>query len=155
MLKKKGMDASLCMVGPDKDGSLNHCKKIATQLNLPITFPGLLQKKEWIELSKDYNIFINTTNFDNMPVSVMEAMALGMPVISTNVGGMPFLLDNKENGVLVPANNPEAFVDAIIELCAQPEKVKNLTQNARTKMEGFDWEKVKHRWDDVLGGVKI
>lgn len=155
ILKKKGMDVSLCMVGPDKDGSLNRCKKITTELNLPVTFPGLLQKKEWIELSKNYDIFINTTNFDNMPISVMEAMALGMPVISTNVGGMPFLIDNEENGVLVPANNAEAFVDAIIELCNQPVKVQNLTQNARMKMEGFDWGEVKHRWVDVLEGVEI
>lgn len=150
MLRKKGMEASLCMVGPDKDGSLKQCEKIAIELNLPVTFPGLLQKKEWIELSKDYNIFINTTNFDNMPVSVMEAMALGMPVISTNVGGLPFLIDNEENGVLVPANNAVAFVDAITELCNNPEKVKNLTQNARTKMEGFDWEKIKHCWIKLL-----
>lgn len=150
MLKEKGLDASLCMVGPDNDGSLKHCKKIATELNLPVTFPGLLQKKEWIELSKDYNIFINTTNFDNMPVSVMEAMALGLPVISTNVGGMQFLIDNEVNGVLLPANNAEAFVGAIIELCNQPEKVQNLTLNARMKMEGFDWENIKHHWIKLL-----
>jgi glycosyltransferase involved in cell wall biosynthesis len=150
MLKEKGMDVSLCMVGPDKDGSLNHCKKSATELNLQVTFPGLLQKKEWIELSKNYDIFINTTNFDNMPISVMEAMALGIPIISTNVGGMPFLIDNEENGVLVPANNAEAFVDAIIELCNQPVKVQNLTQNARMKMKGFDWKKIKHDWIKLL-----
>ncbi|MDP2762176.1 MAG: glycosyltransferase family 4 protein [Sideroxyarcus sp.] len=150
MLKKKGMDASLCMVGPDKDGSLKHCQEIATQLNLPITFPGLLQKKEWIELSKDYNIFINTTNFDNMPVSVMEAMALGMPVISTNVGGLPFLIENEFDGILVPPNNPEAFVNAIEDLCANNIKVQNLANNARLKMEGFDWEKIKHSWIKLL-----
>jgi len=150
LLKKKGLDVSLCMVGPDKDGSLQHCKKTASDLNLPITFTGMLQKKEWVALSKNYDIFINTTNFDNMPVSVMEAMALGLPVISTNVGGLPFLIKNEVDGILVPPNNPDVFVNAIEYLCANPLKSKEITKNARTKIEGFDWQKVKHSWIALL-----
>lgn len=150
MLKKKGVDASLCMVGPDKDGSLENCKKIASELKLPIIFTGMLQKKEWIALSSGYDIFINTTNFDNMPVSVMEAMALGIPVISTNVGGLPFLIDKDIDGILVPPNNREAFVNAIEDLCANNLKAQELSRNARIKMEGFDWQKVKHSWITLL-----
>ena len=151
MLKMKGMDVSLCMVGPDKDGSLQRCQKIAAELQLPITFTGMLKKKKWIALSKDFDIFINTTNFDNMPLSVMEAMALGMPVVSTNVGGLPFLIENGIDGILVPPNSPEFFVQAIEELCADPLKVQNITKNARAKMENLDWEKVKHKWIKLLG----
>ena len=95
LLKKEGLEVELCMVGPEKDGSLQRCKNVAQELNLPITFPGILKKEEWIDLSKDYDIFINTTNFDNMPVSVMEAMALGLPVVSTNVGGLPYLIEDR------------------------------------------------------------
>lgn len=151
ILKKKGVDASLCMVGPDKDGSLEICKRKATELNLAVTFTGMLQKDEWIALSKNYDIFINTTNFDNMPVSVMEAMALGLSVISTNVGGLPFLIENEVDGFLLPPNNPEAFVKAIEYLCTNPLKAQGITKNARTKMEGFDWEKAKHSWIKLLG----
>ena len=150
ILKKKGIDTSLCMVGPDKDGSMQHCKNIAAELKLPISFTGMLQKEEWINLSKDYDIFINTTNSDNMPVSVMEAMALGLPVISTNVGGLPFLIENEVEGVLVPKNNPEAFVKAIEDLCKSPQKAQEITKNARLKMEEFDWQKVKHSWIALL-----
>jgi glycosyltransferase involved in cell wall biosynthesis len=150
ILKKKGIDVSLCMVGPDKDGSMQRCEKIASELKLPISFPGMMQKEEWIALSKDFDIFISTTNFDNMPVSVMEAMALGLPVISTNVGGMPFLIENGIDGILVPANSPESFVQAIEELCNNPLKSHNITKNARTKMESLDWEKIKHKWIKLL-----
>ncbi|WP_410004700.1 glycosyltransferase family 4 protein [Aequorivita nionensis] len=150
ILKNKGITTSLCMVGPDKDGSLEICKRKANQLNLPITFKGMLQKEEWIDLSKNYDIFINTTNFDNMPISVMEAMALGLPVISTNVGGLPFLVENEIDGVLVPPNNPEAFVKAIEYLCTNPVQAQKITENARNKMKGFDWEKVKHSWIALL-----
>lgn len=151
MLKGKGINASLCMVGPDKDGALGICKRRATALNLPVTFTGMLQKEEWIALSKEYDIFINTTNFDNMPISVMEAMALGLLVISTNVGGLPHLINDGVDGILVPSNNAEAFVDAIENLCANPIKAHEITKNARLKMEGFDWEIIKHKWIKLLG----
>ncbi len=150
-LKKKGTDVSLCMVGPDKDGSLERCKRIASDLKLPITFPGRLTKMEWIALSAEFDIFINTTNFDNMPVSVMEAMALGLPVISTNVGGMLYLIENGVDGILLPPNSATSFVQAIEELCADPLKAQTLTKNARTKMETLDWEVIKHKWIKLLG----
>ncbi|MRT17200.1 glycosyltransferase family 4 protein [Vitellibacter sp. q18] len=151
LLKKKGTEACLCMVGPDKDGSLERCKKMAADLQLPIRFPGRLTKSEWIALSAEFDIFINTTNFDNMPVSVMEAMALGLPVISTNVGGMLYLIENGVDGILLPPNSATSFVQAIEELCADPLKAQTLTKNARTKMETLDWEVIKHKWIKLLG----
>ena len=51
-----------------------------------VTLTGRLSKNEWISLSRDYDIFINTTDYDNHPVSVIEAMALGLPIVTTNAG---------------------------------------------------------------------
>lgn len=149
-LQKKGINVSLTMLGPDKDGTMIKCKKVASELNLPIDFPGMMPKKDWISLSQDYDIFINTTDFDNMPVSVMEAMALGLPVVSTNVGGLSFLIEDQINGILVPPKNAEVFVEAILELINNPMKVENITRNARKKVETFDWEHVKQKWNEVL-----
>ena len=151
ILKKQNIEVELCMVGPEKDGALQKCKKVVVELNLPVTFTGILKKEEWIAISENYDIFINTTNFDNMPVSVMEAMALGLPVISTNVGGMPFLIDSGMNGVLVPPNNPQVFVEAIKNLCHNPSETEKISQNSRFKMENFDWEKLKEQWIELLG----
>ncbi|MDN3725303.1 glycosyltransferase family 4 protein [Aequorivita sp. SDUM287046] len=150
LLKKKGSDVSLTMIGPDKEGSMHHYKKTVSQLDLPILFPGQLQKAEWIPLSKNFDIFINTTNFDNMPLSVMEAMALGFPVISTNVGGMPYLIEDGVDGILVPPNNAQLFVNAIEQLCQNPIKAQQIAQNARKKIETFHWEIVKHKWINLL-----
>ncbi len=150
ILKKNGRDVSLCMVGPDKDGSMARCKKVASQLNLPVTFTGLCSKEEWISLSKNFDIFINTTHFDNMPVSVMEAMALGMPVVSTNVGGMPFLIESGVDGILVPPNNAEAIVDAVNVLCENGLKASEIALKARKKIENFDWSQVKLQWKELL-----
>lgn len=149
-LKDENIKAELCMVGPDNDGSLIEAKKYAKNLNIEVTFKGKLKKQEWITLSKNYNIFINTTNFDNMPVSIIEAMALGLPVVSTNVGGMPFLIKNKYEGVLVKSNSAKAFVNAIKLLVSNTENTKKISINARKKAEQFDWNIVKHKWLEVL-----
>ncbi|WP_053977526.1 glycosyltransferase family 4 protein [Mangrovimonas xylaniphaga] len=149
-LKQKGYDASLCMVGPDSDGSLEDVSTLAADLDVSVRFTGKLSKVEWIKLAKEYNIFINTTNFDNTPVSVIEAMALGIPVVSTNVGGMPYLIADGENGLLVPPRNVDPMVTAIERVYGNRELREHLTHNARSVVAEFDWELVKQRWNAVL-----
>jgi len=146
----EGYKAQLCMVGPDKDGSLKMCKDLAREYNLPVTFTGKLEKEEWVALSAEYDIFINTTNFDNMPVSIIEAMALGIPIISTNVGGIPYLIEDKKNGLLVPPNDIEAIQKQIIRLLKSDSLAKKLSVEGRKKAESFDWDKVKHNWFPLL-----
>lgn len=150
LLLKSDYQASLCMVGPDKDGSLERCKNIAAEASLPIKFTGRLSKSEWIDLSKDHDIFINTTNFDNTPVSVIEAMALGLPVVTTNVGGIPYLLENKRDALLVEPNDADAICQSVISLIEDPQTAVHLARNARKKVEKFDWEEVKHLWFRIL-----
>ncbi|WP_299123511.1 glycosyltransferase family 4 protein [uncultured Winogradskyella sp.] len=143
-------NSELCMVGPDSDGSLSEVQGLANQLNLNIRFTGKLKKSEWIELSRSYNIFINTTNYDNTPVSVMEAMALGLPIVSTNVGGIPYLIIDEEEGLLVPKENEEAMTKAIMKLQNDEGLRKKLIKNARYKAENFDWSIVKQNWIELL-----
>src|SRR5690554_218666 len=150
-LMEEGKTVSLCMVGPDKDGSLEACRKMAANQNLPVIFTGILKKEEWIAMSEEYDIFINTTHFDNMPVSVMEAMALGMPVISTNVGGMPYLIKNGETGVLVATKSPEAFVEAIRNLLENEAETFKMSHTARLEIEKLDWQNLKKQWLELLG----
>lgn len=149
-LKKEFPNATLCMVGPDKEHIVEECKSYATNLNVDVTFTGKLSKEEWVALSKSQSVFINTTHFDNTPVSVIEAMALGLPVVSTNVGGIPFLLEHNKNALLVDDNDVEAMVDAIKLLISDVNLSTTIAQNARNYVEDFDWEKVKYKWFEIL-----
>jgi len=149
-LTKKGYNCSLCMVGPDNDGSLQEVKKYANNLGLEVSFAGKLTKQEWITLSKNYNVFINTTNFDNTPVSVIEAMALGLPIVSTHVGGLPFLIDNTIDGQLVPANDVKVFAKAVLHYKNNPKWTQSVVTSARNKAEQFDWNTVKQKWISTL-----
>jgi len=148
-------DVNLTMVGPDKDGSLDTCKALIDELKLQdkVTFTGLLPRAEWTKLAASHDIFINTTNFDNLPVSVVEAMALGMIVISTRVGGVPFLVDDLVNGLLVSAGDAAAFVDAIKEVLKDDERSAEISLNARKKAEQYDWATVRLLWNKLLTEV--
>lgn len=150
-LKNKGMDAILCMVGPDSDGSMQDVKVLAKKLGVEVRFTGKLSKQEWILLSENYNFFINTTTIDNTPVSVIEAMALGLPIVSTNVGGMPYLIKNDVHGILVKNDDVNHMVKAIVMVLDHPEKRDEMILNARRLAESFDWGVVKLAWREVLG----
>ncbi|QIE60639.1 glycosyltransferase family 4 protein [Rasiella rasia] len=149
-LQQQGLDVSLTMVGPQKDSSFDACKQLVETENLPVTFTGKLEKSQWIKLSEAHDIFINTTNFDNTPVSVLEAMALGLPVVSTNVGGLPFLINHDVDGVLVSPNSISAFTTAINGLLEDPETAQRIARQARQKVEKFDWDVVKQQWISLL-----
>ena len=85
-----------------------------------------------------------------MPVSVIEAMALGLPVISTNVGGIPYLVKDQVNGVLVEPDNELEMVKAIVSLMANHLERDVMIANARQHVSQFDWENVKKLWFYVI-----
>jgi L-malate glycosyltransferase len=149
-LQEKYPSASLTMVGPDKDGSLQTTKDFAKSIGVIVNFTGQLTKEDWWQLASEHDIFINTTHFDNTPVSVMEAMALGLPVVSTNVGGIPYLVKDKENALLVNDNDDKAMTKVILDLLEDQEKARVLALNARKFIEQMDWEVVKEEWKQVL-----
>ena len=150
-LQKTYPEATLTMVGPDKDGSLQTTKAVAASLGITVTFTGQLTKEAWWQLAAEHDIFINTTHFDNTPVSVLEAMALGLPVVSTNVGGIPYLIAHDVNGKLVPDADANAMVAAVTQLLQQPDQTQLLIQKAHSYVTQMDWEVVKEMWVEVLG----
>ncbi|PHS08986.1 MAG: glycosyl transferase family 1 [Kordia sp.] len=144
--------AKLCMIGPDKDGSLQECKNLALSLGISksIDFKGLLSKTEWHKLSEEFDLFINTTNIDNTPVSILEAMALGLPVVSTDVGGIPYLIEDNKTGILVPKNDVQGMVNIIVKYLDAQRNLEYIAKNARVKIEKFDWSIVKIQWKAIL-----
>ena len=150
MLKEKYPEAKLCMVGPFVDNSYNECLSLISELKLEnsVAFTDVLLKEDWHKKSEDYDVFMNTTNFDNTPVSVMEAMALGLPVVSTNVGGMSFLIKNEIDGILVEKNSVDKMTNAILSIFDN--KYPNLAVNARKKVENFSWDANKEKWFQIL-----
>ena len=149
-IKEAFPGAKIFMVGPKKDDSHSKTVKFAQKNNVDVLFTGKLSKQDWITLSKEYNIFINTTHFDNTPISVIEAMALGFAVVSTNVGGIPYLLKNNVNALLVDDDDVEGMTNQIKKLIVEPELARNLAQKGKDSVKSFDWEVVKNQWIELL-----
>jgi len=151
-LAKSFPDAELCMIGPDKDGSREVCRNLARELGVEnkVRFTGQLPKKEWIALSVDYDLFINTTNVDNTPVSVVEAMALGIPVVCTDAGGLPYLLKNGETGMLVPVGDEKEMFERVKDLLRDEALAVKLSVKGRQQAERFAMDVVVKAWQTLL-----
>ena len=146
-------NASLTMIGPDKgDGSLARAQACARDLGVEsrIRFMGGVAKGAVGEHLSLGDIFLNTTNVDNAPVSVLEALACGLGVVSTDVGGVPDLLADSEDGLLVPPNDAHAMAAAVRRLLTQPGLAARFSRNGRRKSEAFDWALILPRWEAVL-----
>ena len=138
------------MVGPDKDGSLQTTKNYALSKGVEINFTGQLSQENWCKLAAEHDIFINTTHFDNTPISIMEAMALGLAVVSTNVGGIPYLVTDEVDALLVNENDALEMTQSIIRLITKPTVAVSLTQNASVRIKQLDWNLVKRQWMQLL-----
>ncbi len=145
-------DAELCMVGPDKDGSMEEFNKYVRQAGVSdhVKITGRLSKEEWLRLSEDYDFFINTTYVDNTPVSVIEALALGMCVVSTDPGGIPYLLSDGKDSLLVKPGDSKGMANQILSLLNNEMLAASISKNARKKAQTFDWAQVKHKWLELL-----
>ncbi len=141
---------TLIIIGPDPQHHQPELEALAKQLGISVTFTGKLTKAEWHQRATSSTIFLNTTRADNTPVSVIEAMALGLPVVSTNVGGLPYLISHDETGLLVPSEDVQAMTEAVLQLHHHPDKALQMAEKARSHVEKYDWSVVKEAWIKLL-----
>ncbi|MDO8967472.1 glycosyltransferase family 4 protein [Algoriphagus sp.] len=109
-----------------------------------------LHKKEWIDLSINFDIMVSNPTIDNTPISLIEGLALGMCVISTSVGGIPDLFPNSEV-VFVENDNYEELSERIDYLLRHPIESNKLSVLGRKKSEEFDWKRIRDQWKFILG----
>ena len=114
-------DATLVMAGQDK-GLQSKMQRFARELGIAdaVHFAGFLDRTGKARAGSATDIYLNTSCIDNMPVAVLEAAAMGLPVVATRVGGLPYLVRDDENGLLVPDDDAPAMIDAIRRLLNEP-----------------------------------
>lgn len=148
--------ASLTMIGPDRgDGSLARTRAQAADLGVldRVRFVDRIPKTTVGEHLSRADIFLNTTNVDNAPVSVLEALACGLCVVSTSVGGMPDFVRDGDEGLLVPPNDPEAMAAAVRRLLNEPGLPGRLSRRGREKAEKMDWSVVLPQWEVLFAAA--
>ncbi|MDQ3799638.1 MAG: glycosyltransferase family 4 protein [Acidobacteriota bacterium] len=122
-------------------------KRAAREMNLKnVEFIGLVPHDKINELYDSVDVYLNSPNFDCMPGSLIECFASGLPVVSTNAGGIPYIVADGETGLLVETNDHEALAAKAIYLLENPPAARAIIDNARKECAKYAWEAVRPQW---------
>ncbi len=155
-LRADGIAATLTMAGQDK-GLLDETRALSEALGVSehVTFPGFLSGEQKAEVLAGHDVFLNTNRVDNAPVTVLEAAASGLVVVSTDAGGLPDLLADRTSARLVPPGDAAAMAQAVADLLAHPDQAARLALAARTVARASAWPSVRPRWIDCCEQVAV
>lgn len=107
------------------------------------------------EIMSQHDVFINTTHVDNTPVTLIEAMASGLVVISTRVGGIPDLVTDGIHAHLVSDDDDHAMGDVLMKVMSDVNATREMTATARRHAEKFDINIVSKRWMELIDDVRL
>ena len=110
-----------------------------------VTFTGRVDNEAIISLYRSADIMVNPSLVDNMPISILEALACGVPVVSTNVGGIPYLVAHDKTALLVPPRDPIAMSRAILTLLNDPIKARKIAEAGLITVQQYAWRNVQNR----------
>lgn len=118
-------------------------KKMAKTLNSNVTiWEKIIPHNEVVEMYQNYSFFVAPSRVEAQGLSMCEAMACGLPVIATNVGGIPEFVRDGVDGFLVPKNDPKALFDAMKKLINNKKQWKEMGANSRNNIENICSEKI-------------
>jgi len=148
LVQQKYPDASLTVAG---DGSLRgELELLARDLGLRnTTFVGLVPSSRMAMLYDAADIYMMATNIDNMPGSVIECLACGLPVVTTNAGGVRYIVAHDESALIVPLNDHVALAAQATRLLEEDGLAVRLARNGRTSSRAYAWSTVRAEWLDA------
>ncbi|MCW5661946.1 MAG: glycosyltransferase [Burkholderiaceae bacterium] len=122
----------------------NELRDLADELGLAgtVSFVGRLDRDAMAALLRGASVALNPSLADNMPNSVLEALASGIPVVSTAVGGVPYMVENGRTALLVPPRDDKAMGDAVMRLLADGALARRLAAAGLQSVRGNAWDQV-------------
>jgi len=123
----------------------NELALLAAELGVAdgLTFTGQVDNSAMAALYRQADIVLNCSLVDNMPNSVLEALASGAAVVSTNVGGVPYLVEHGRTALLVEPRAPRQMADAVLRLAAHPGLRDSLRAAGLALVQQFSWTQVR------------
>jgi glycosyltransferase involved in cell wall biosynthesis len=148
LVRAQWPDASLVVAG--QGSQAEPLRRLAGELgDRGVRFVGRVEPERMPELLDSADIMLNASFVDNQPVTLLEAMAAGLPVVTSAVGDIPSLVRDGETGRLVPARDPAAMARAVGDLLARPVAAARIAQRARRQVEGYTWAYARRAWMEL------
>lgn len=151
LVRRRHPDVRLTMAGQEK-GSIEavHAAVRARGVEDAVEVVGFLDEDGKRRAFEDHDLYLHTNRIDNTPVSLLEAAAAGLPIVGTAVGGVPDLVQDGEDALLVPSEDAAAMADAVDRVLTDPALAARLSDNGRRLAERSTWPVVRERWLEVF-----
>lgn len=146
-----GAKLTIAGSGPE-DGRL---RSLSNELGVAhaVDFCGRLDRDAMAELYRSASVVLNPSRVDNMPNSVLEAMASGAPVVTTNVGGIPYIVRDGVTALLVAAGDHVGMAAASQRILSDPRLANELRTAALIDVQQYTWARIRQSWSDVYASV--
>ncbi len=116
-----------------------------------VLFTGRVDNKEIYRYLDMADIMLSAPKVDNMPVSLLEAMNAGLLVISSDVGGVPYMIEDNKTGYLFPSDDSDALASLMIQAVQQPSENTSIIRNAHQAVDAYHWENIKDKLYHTYG----
>lgn len=151
LVKERWPKATLTIAG--YGGEEERLRRLAGSLAPgAVQFVGRVEPPDMPGLLDAADVFVNSSVVDNQPVSVLEAFAAGLPVVSTPTGDIANMIRDEETGLLVPVRDPAAMAKAVMSLLKDPLRSAAMARRARREVEEYSWARVQGPWAGVYAG---
>ena len=148
-------EASLTIAGDGSQRSALHA--LAKELDLRnATFIGQVKPEAIADIYDAADVYLNGSEIDNQPLSILEAFSCGLPIVTTAAGGIPDIVSDGVTGILVPLGDYEQMAKRAIGLLNDDESTRTMIEHARQECAKYSWEAVRDSWLNVyhsLGSV--
>lgn len=151
LLRERHPGATLTIAGTG--GEEARLRRRAALLGGRVRFTGAVEPQRMQDLYARHHIFLNASAVDNQPLSVLEAFAAGLPVVSTVPGDLASMVRDGETGLAVPSGSPAALAGAVASLLEDPGNALRMARRARREAEQHAWGRVRKAWLDLYAEV--
>jgi len=136
-------------------------KRLAEALSLQhVRFVGSVAPEAMSAHYDEADVYLNASDIDNMPLSILEAQAAGLPVVTTDAGGIPYIVRAGITGLVVPRGNAQALANEALRLLQEPDLACRVSAAGRREvLSRYTWDAVQANWEqlyrDLAGAARV
>jgi len=149
LLKEQQPDATLTVAGYGSEDA--RLRRLAVE---GVGFIGKVDPQLMPQVCAEADIFLNASVIDNQPVSILEAFAAGLSVVSTPTGDIPSMVRHNQTGLIVRPDDPASLASAVLRLITNPREAFGMAQQARQDVTRYTWPAVRDQWAAVYAGLR-